>query len=666
MQQLFLNELPADLPVGATVRLNQASNDASQLDVRIGERSYPITLPPTRRNDLLLQHARLQLQANKFNRPTDLTARFLIDGVNVLPPGAVCRLQAAGRDGYDVLLYAPGVALGETLAAKSLRDLTSLPARAYASVSDLEDLIAGDRTTETLAAPFIAYGNFFSADDTKPLNAIDTGVRLDDYVLSVYALNVLEAIFREAGYRIDGTPLLAEEWQTAAIPYTHSEPFPWPWGSLGSGAIITNYDDSPADSYTDDPCGLLSAPKAEYTGSALTGDEYTVATSFLAPQAGDYEVSAQWQRFARSPQTADLYIVVTTPTGEETATLIDSADTGPGPSLPAHVTSSVITTTVSALEAGTRIELVANTGTGLVGWDWVEMEVALTGGATTINPALVLPAMTQKDFVKAFLALTNSTFTLDEERKAVTFHQRDQLPPAAAESALVLDDYVNPASFTYKPAALFKEVSFTYTADSKDAVAATGSGDTTEPMTAAGRTETKEVSVPFAASGRREYLWAADGTTRSFICLADTDQLSQKRSEADWSYDYAPRLLTLMAPSAYYLDVYTDHDTTTPVAYAQAAFGPGSPLDSNPSFAWQGDTGRVAAYYQSTLELLTSSELVTTEILLDPGLYRQLTPGRVVRICGVLYFVNKLEGFQPGTSRPATLELLRYVAPSGR
>ncbi len=683
--QLYLNGEAADLPIAARVRLNQATNAVDQLDVRIGERSYSFTLPPTRTNDRLLAHARQQLQANKFKRPTEISARLVADGVDVLPVGAVCRLNVASAQGYEVVLYAPGVGLGEILASKQLRDLTTLPERAYADLNDLAALLAGNRATETLAAPLVAYGNFFGTDDTQPLNTIDEGMRLDDYVLSVYALNVLKACFTEAGYTLQGKLLTAPEWQDVVIPYTRADDFPWPYQAMlaiGSGlGYVYNRSGSPQDTYQEDQLGLLSAPRTRYAGYMgeflYWGDGGTgmpdvpvyVATNtrsflrFQAPTAGQYLLLGG---YTYTYMGAGLQPRVRTAVhgGNEVAS-VQFITPATGPTGTATFDHTVTVSGPCTIEV---LVTDANPGSGPT-CQSVGVSIVKLDGPATIQPAHLLPDMSQKDFVKAILTLTNSTFTLDEERKTVTLLTRDALTPQQITTALDLDDFLDPAAFSYRPAAQFKAVNFTFAADVNDAVAVAGSADALVPLPSAGRADTKEIAVPFATTGTREYLQLPllqppsvppPPVPHVLACIASTEALTQKRSETQWSYDYAPRLLRQGLPSAAFPDpdrrvirVYHSHSNQTEINYRPA----------RNAFTW---SELVDSHYAASLELLDSSELVTSPILLTPTLYRQLTPGRVVRVNGVVYIVNKTEGYEPGGSQAATVELLKYVPPAGR
>lgn len=675
---LYLEGVPADLPANPRIRLNQASNDTSQLDVRIGERSYAFTLPPTRTNDRLLAHARQQLQQRKFKRLTEISARLTVDGVDVLPAGAVCRLNSAGTEGgYDVSLYASGIGLGELLAAKTLRGLTTLRPVSVYGKGDLISIINSDSTESDICAPFTAYGNFFSdvgvgpiSGTLPPLHYVDWPIQTSDYVLSVWAPNVLEAIFREAGYRIAGAPLRDPYWQTAAIAFTGDKQFPWPWGELGRAELSFDRATPANDVLRNDDCELFSVVRVNYSGPPIGGLTYAthaIVCRYYVPADAMYDLSGTWTYQGNADLTNIHLLALVRPYSENN----DAAGTihviAPGHNVGVPSVTEDFSTQIPATR-GDVIEVLAlyNNGSPHYRFDFLNL-VILPVLPATLQPADLLPAMTQKEFVKTFLTVTNSTFDVDEARKVVHFSFRDALTPSQLAGALTLDELLDPAGFSYRPAAAFKEVKFSWLPDEKDVVHAIpppiGLGDgvdfanTTVALPAAGRAEVKEITVPFAASATRRYQVAAVGpvldTYRYLVCIADKEHLEQPRLDADWSYDYAPRLVLVGE-----LSDAGDQITIGVRDPLVTSYRTGAPYPN-----WE----QIAANrYATTLELLDASELVTTSIHLTPVLYRQLTPGRVVRVNGVVYTVNKLDGYEPGGNQPATLELLRYLPPAGR
>ncbi len=672
---LILDGTPADLPSGASIRLNQAANQTEQLDVRLGERSYAFVLPPTRTNHRLFKQAAEQLQLPKFKRTAEIAARLLCDGVDTLPAGAFCRLQSASKlGGYKVNLFVPGWALGETLGARKLADLTSLPDRAYYDYDDLQDLINGTTATEVLCAPLVSYGNFFSDDPVGPISgtlppvwAMTTALVLDDYLLSVYASRVLTAIFKEAGYRIEGEPLANEDWQNAAIPYTRPEPFPWPWASFSNGGLLLTPS---SQTYIADPCELLSSPQTAYdnpTGATgpISFDGNFVLGQMVAQAPGDYRIYGYINTSLSGGLLYEggLWLEVRAADGAAVVT-----EVLPRFSFPLGSASTAFDATVVVPGRGSTIRLISGPfgafGGVDLGWSELSMQISFFDGITTIKPATLLPDMTQKDFVKAFLTLTNSAFVVDDARKVVRFSYRDRVTPADAEGAIDLADYVNPDAFEYSPPATYAQVAFAYAEDSADAVAITperigggqgaGWADTTVSLAGAGRADTRTVTVPFAATATRRYSRIDTVDQRTLPTIADLEHLNQPRLEVDWSFDYAPRLLRLRGVTDSSDDgIDLSRRSTFRIAYQTAT--------SYPTWA-----EIVAERYQGTLEQLDRGELAKGPIRLTPSLYRALTPGRLVRLNGVLYSVNQLDGYQPGGTTPATIELLRYVPPSGR
>lgn len=674
--QLFLNGAPVDLPTDAAdqVRINGAANDVSKLDSRINERSYPLTLPPTRRNDTFFKAARAHLTPSKWGLG-ELPARLIAAGADVLDAGAVCRLQGAGPQGYEVLLYSAGVPLGEALAAKNLRDL-SLATRAYTGVSDLEALIAGDSETEILAAPLISYGNFFAPPmlSTPPLNYIDSPLLLDDYVLSAWCAPVLRAIFAEAGYRIEGAPLQDPRWLKALMPYTSADAFPWNWGLLGEGTAVVYRTTPGSNSFTGDICELLSVPDGiTYPGPNPVPTNHFQAIQYVAPEAGTLQVAGTWRYSGDGLSVgATLYAVVTTPSGETAATLIATATSN---NAPGSFYNQAVSHTVLIPEPGSVVLILpqnSTTGSAVVyRWDELHMAFDMVSGADEIAIAKVLPDLDCKAFVAAFLTLFNADFTIDMAGGVVRFYYRDTLNLKEAEQAVSLDGVLDPATLRFRPAATFKQVAFEWQA-SGDAATPEGYGNAVVNVSAPGRTETKTITVPgFAATKNRDYVSLPPdplyfGTyDLSLPTLSDQQHLDQLRTEADWSYDYTPRLLLFTGVTTGTNQIQIGTRPDPPV---WVNFGLASMLgDGDGALVFGGGDGLVKARYAETLEVLRASDLATGELPLTPALYRQLTPGRIVKLAGQLYRVNQVTGYRPGLpGSKASIELLRYVAPSGR
>lgn len=691
MVQLFLNEVAVDLPadIASQLRLNQASNPADKLDVRIGERAYSVALPATATNDRVMRHARQQLTPHKFNRTIDLSARLVVGGVQVLGQGAVCRLNSASANGYDVSLYAASVPLGETLDGLSIRDLTTLRAQSYATLSDLANQLSSTRAESDLGNILVSYGNFFS--DTipapvtgflPPLYEIDVPLQLDDYLLPVRYRSVLDAVFSEQGYRVEGEPLNHPLLERLQIPYTSPEPYPWPWRTLGTGSahVYRPGGTGGTDTITGDPCELLLVPDPiTYAGGAPGPTNHQQAIQYLAPVEGHLTISGLWRYSgAGDAVNATVWAVVTTPSGESVATKIADATTNQTPGN--YYFESVLGIVPIPERNCTVLIVVSNSQAPTVGpwagvtyrWDQLNLTFQMGDARETLDPAECLPEMSQKAFVKSFLTLFNADFTLDEARKVVRFYYRDVVTTREAESAIVLDEVMDARTLSYKPAAAFKKVEFTYAADSSDAHTPAGYADLTVDLSAAGRTETKQLSVPFAATATRRYMidgmFLSPASPNYYLdipTIADDEHLKQARIDASWQYDYQPRLL---------VEVGTSGSAVAPLLVGRRPatqlrlgimLGAMVALDGT-AITFNGDTGVVARNYQTTIEALRDSELAMGPIHLTPVLYTKLTPGRVVRLNGVLYRVNALTGFQPGTGKPASIELLRYLPPSGR
>lgn len=693
--QLYLDNEEADLSPAAAeqIRLNSAKNDLTRLDQRVGEVSFTFVLPKTATNARLLGFTAEQLTPKKFVRSREVRVRVVADGVVVTAPDTFLRVQSTSSVGYEVNLYGPGVALFETLGDKKLRELTTLRQYNFKNYIDLQELITFSRTYTDIAAPLIPRGNFYSDDDTKPLNTISEGIRLNDYVLSVYALSVLEAIFQEQGWRVEGDILNDAMWNRAVIPFTGPGRFPWPWrvmltGDDGPEACQLTRHETSGLAYAGDQLGLLSSPMNDYDGylgayqyTSLGTDVYEgsnriVMARFQCPCAGTYRIEGTFQHYYVGPGLQPtVYLAVSG--GDEVARLYRLNN----PSTPTTGTITYSHDVDITSDENAVIELLVTKNSGVSGgYRWIQavFDVELLDGITELNPIQMLPDLTQRDFARAFLNLTNHDLVIAPDRRVLSLVPRAGWSPKLAANAIDLDAYLSPEFFRYSPSSLFKQIDFQYAADSGDYVAYPyvaddpvshpRLGDETIATNSVGRNEVKTISVPFAPTGRRTYqdttkLPSGAVVEHDLLTIASQDALQTKRSEAQWSFDATPRLVVLRDQFSKTLPIYRRHSLTADVYYGDAYFIPSS---DSPSVAFPGATGVVDTRYATTIELLLNSELVTVEARLTPQLWRQLPAGQLVRVKGVYYYVNQITNYQPATNKPATVQLLRYVAPSGR
>jgi hypothetical protein len=282
---LTLRGKPVDLPANPRnlVRLTQARAGLSDLTARIGEYSWPLTLPATRHNAGVFGPARLHpLGLGKFGADTDFDF-VLTCGGEVFT--GIFRL-ASLKDGYTGQLRMDGFSWAELLGERLLTDLQFRPIPYDGSQLESIQLLNCD--TSDVQAPLIAWGNFFHPPVTKTFldgsteeeslpasNLLAYPLAVDDYPLCVYARNVLRQMFADFGYSLQGRLLDTDEArETLVTPAGYIRETAWPWGALMlDSASVTApparsyiyYNTGPGDRYTNnavgfDDQGLPTAP----------------------------------------------------------------------------------------------------------------------------------------------------------------------------------------------------------------------------------------------------------------------------------------------------------------------------------------------------------------------------------------------------------------------
>jgi hypothetical protein len=276
---LKLKGVRVDLPasIKGLVRLTQARQALSDLNARVGEYSWPATLPATRTNNGFFGTYRLHpVGLDKF-QTTDF-AYELGCGGEVFT--GTFRLTSL-KNGYTGKLLGAGFGWAQELGEKKLPELV-FPTVAY-NGSHLATILALNCDTSDIQFPLLSGGNFFSppipttnpdgtpTGDTAPQPAssvIDYPLSVDDYPPSVYLVNVLRQIFKQAGWYLQGQLLDSAFWrQVCLTPAGADLGNAWPWGALLLASGNQGDDTQSLYSYFD------AGPGSGYENNAIGFDE---------------------------------------------------------------------------------------------------------------------------------------------------------------------------------------------------------------------------------------------------------------------------------------------------------------------------------------------------------------------------------------------------------
>jgi hypothetical protein len=241
--ELFLNEQAVDLPTSTRglVKFSQARSALADVGARVGEYSFPFTLPASRRNAQVLGVDRLHPQAlAKFGPGVDFPYELRCLGRVFTGTARLTSL----KNGYTITLLGEGLSWARLLGDKKLTDLEFAPV-AYDG-SQLESILTKDCDSTDLQFPFVAYGNFFTPptmvtqpdgttreEQVGPSAALDYPLSVDDYPPGVYYGNVLRQIFAGIGWHLVGRELDSDFWrQVVMLPAGADLENAWPWGAL--------------------------------------------------------------------------------------------------------------------------------------------------------------------------------------------------------------------------------------------------------------------------------------------------------------------------------------------------------------------------------------------------------------------------------------------------
>jgi len=725
-----IEEQPVDLPstLRGLVKLTQAANALSDLDTRVGEFSWPVTFPLTRKNRQIFEQKQHAQGLDKF-RSTDYRYFMRVGGEQF---AGTFRLLSI-KNGFTGNLIGEGFGWALDLKEKKLNELR------FAEVSydgtQLEAILQKDNLASDIQFPLIAYGNFFAPPssktnkegeveevDTPPAAVISYPLSVDDYYYSVYYVNTLKQIFKEIGWSAQGKVLSDPELRRWLIlPAGADEAKVWPWGAMlpaaansvtrqlhesyyetGPGGGFTNtavaFDETndvvyflPATTITSKPGGTraLTPNLCEYIAPVAGVYSFSWAAAIsAASQFVDVENTSSvpyWGGFA--PVLVGLVVFrggegYTDADGgicvngkgqfDEEQTRVLSYRRLDNPGSFSLKTGAFEGSALNVyLEAADTVRLLlftrrrySQTGDGINRYVRKEFHVTTSSvgfactsfdGPTMLQPALALPPLTQKDFVRDFMVRTNTVPLPDPVRKTVTFVSRREQRRSAGV-AIDLSDLVEQDSVEFTPVFGTGVGKLIFNAaETEDPVLGKGAdkinkdSDRVELRLNEG-TQEKTITGLYAPVGFRQYRLGAAQV--GLPCVTDVDQLTQNLNEVDWDFSgYAPRLVRYLGLNA--------EGSQINVLDRKVIYGA---CDQGGGVLFAGLDGVVARYYQETINQARRGHLAKCSACLTPALYQQLQPGKTVYVAGAEYEVSAVKEFDPvDEGAQAGVELVRVV-----
>lgn len=691
--RLLLNDQVVDLPEGVErlLRMQKPGTDVASLESRAAESSYSLGLPFTRANDRIFAHHRDPQTLDKFAPLQPYVARLYVNG-HLFFRGVWQLLSIKGE--YVGKLVSEEVDVFTAIGSKSLQELRFAPF-AYRGRHGFDERLGLSMADTDVQFPFVAYGNFyqkgveFNGQELEvPASARigSAGLEIDDYLPSVSFVRTLRQIFADVGWQIRGEVLEQPDVQELCLPFTGTD-VPWNWGELlryeGRGVSFINSFAS-SSIITPYPWVLQCAEEAanpaarvrslDVAGTSLLTNGTRLAYSVRLD--GGYRVRTSLTVSALQGGAATLQLVRLKP-GQlllEGEVLLSVAVPGPG-------TYSLDTDTLSLngvyLETGEiivpQLDRPAGDAAGFLLTYSAQSFVVEPREAwpTTLDVAKLLPAMSQRDFIKGFVTAKNLRFTADPTTRVLTFHLREryELP---ASLALDLSGVTNPEAGEYVPALPARRIVLGWADDEADALlqARKGFADYTyQPSRVPVGVEADEqqLRLPWAPVLSREYSYQPPGVPDPVTgiivgggplvrvrlpCLATAEALATPLNEVSWSYGFAPRLLRYRGPAP------AESQVLTFAFKAGGAYG----LADFPE-AWQfgGPGGLYEQHYAGLFEQLLRGHLLRIGAAISPGQYARLSPAVPVLVHGSLYRLGKVPSFVVGGEGETALELLRIV-----
>ena len=664
--RLYINDTLVDLPqdTARQLRLSKGGTDAADLESRTADQSYTLTLPFTRTNDALFQNADVQT-TGKFFTPSPYRARLEAGGRPLLSGG--WRLSGI-KGGYQGLIYADEVDVFAQIAEKTLRDISTFAPVFFRGGHDFADLLEKDNTESDICFPLVAYGNFFAAPasgerDVPAGPYIKDPLEIDDYTPSVYYVNIIRHIFESVGWKAGGEPLEDPFFRELCLPFTGEE-YPWNWAELlkltaWPGSVQRNWPSYPAEEDVDAgrfhrffPLELEPSysPAGRWRQNAYVARREGLYSVTLSLQAGAFTWSyasawdGVWVELRRVPAGTPYLegeVVVSQQVGGA------GTYTGGAVALQAQALLGETDRLVPVLHVAFYN---GDNGTASFAYELEDFTVTPDDeavGPLTLDIARTLPEVNQRDFVKGFMTLGNLRFVLDTRNRSITFyyHDRYELP---ADFAVDLTACADPAESEFVPATKARRFVFRYAEDSGDALSAPAralADKTVDTRNGNGEGD-QEITLPFAATAMRNYYVGTQ--LHQLPCMASQEQLDAPLNTVSWDYGYTPRLIRYNGPSA----------LTLPLAFLPSGvglYGTGNTAGLNWSELYE-------RHYRGYVTDIVKGHLLKNRFALTPDLYRRLSPSRLVLFHGILYRLNKVQGYAVADEGALTeVELLRMV-----
>lgn len=232
------------MPEDAGIRLNRKLIDPTSLSAKDAQYSYKVTLPGTRRNDVIFNYARIEETRNKFTRVYN--AELIARGVQIFT-GAFRLAEAV--DNYSGNLYVPGV--------KTVKDIFGdlylnklpehrIPFSAFAeSVTQINK--AAKLSPQWCMFPFILYGLLPKIPATKGTDTYTAKTLWDDTVTfgiqdmppAVNVMKLIRHMFESQGYEIAGSAFDDTDLTGLYMSYRNASDYvqPWNYGYLGNMSL---------------------------------------------------------------------------------------------------------------------------------------------------------------------------------------------------------------------------------------------------------------------------------------------------------------------------------------------------------------------------------------------------------------------------------------------
>lgn len=254
-----------------TITLQRELTDISDPASRKGDYSYSVRLPKTSHNQRVIGHLFEVQSTNQFAIFPLYDAFLFVAGKQIF--AGKFFLNEVANDYYSGSLRGINVTWAEQLKTRSLRDIQSFKGLAFTGGQSILDNIAQLKATDfnnfnanldnDFCFPLVSYGNYFVPNSWLPkayisIQLYEGAVSLDqayeiegvneiewnkntnahltfeDIPPCIYLVNIVQAIFADAGYAIGGSFFNDNEVKKLILPYASDRSPQYNWGLLGS------------------------------------------------------------------------------------------------------------------------------------------------------------------------------------------------------------------------------------------------------------------------------------------------------------------------------------------------------------------------------------------------------------------------------------------------